>query len=71
MPEIAKQLQFNVVGIVRLIAQGWCQPTIGYACSGVVNAVDVEKVLAHLMLCNARYCLSFSALISFNTPFSR
>ena len=71
MQEIAKQLQFNVVGIVRLIAQGWRQPTIGYACSGVVNTIDVGKVLAHFMLCKARYCLSFSALISFNTPFSR
>ena len=71
MKEIAKQLQFNVVGIVRLIAQGWRQPTMGYACSGVVNTIDVDKVLAHFMLCNARYCLSFSALISFNTPFNR
>ena len=71
MQEIAKQLQFNVVGIVRLIAQDWRQPTMGYACSGVVNAVDVGTVLAHFMLCKARYCLSFSALISFNTPFSR
>lgn len=71
MQEIAKQLQFNVVGIVRLIAQGWHQPTIGYACSGVVNTIDVGKVLAHFMLCNARYLSLFSALISFNTPFSR
>ena len=71
MQEIAKQLQFNVLGVVRLMAQGWRQPTIGYACSGEVNAVDVGTVLAHFMLCNARYCLSFSALISFNTPFSR
>jgi len=45
MKEIAKQLQFNVVGIVRLIAQGWRQPTMGYACSGVVNTIDVDKVL--------------------------
>lgn len=71
MQEIAKQLQFNVLGVVRLIAQGWRQPTIGYACSGVVNAADVGTVLAHFMLCNARYLSLFSALISFNTPFSR
>ena len=71
MQEIVKQLQFNVVGVVRLMAQGWRQPTIGYACSVVVNAVDVGTILAHFMLCNARYCLSFSALISINTPFSR
>ena len=71
MQEIAQQLQFNVLGVVRLMAQGWHQPTIGYGCSVVVNAADVGKVLAHFMLCNARYCLSFSALISFNTPFSR
>jgi len=41
MKEIAKQLQFNVVGVVRLMAQGWRQPTIGYACSREVNTIDV------------------------------
>ena len=26
-------LQFNAEGVVLLIAQGWRQPTLGYACS--------------------------------------
>ena len=39
------QLQINAVGVVRLIAQGWRQPTLGYACSEEVNAVGVVRFL--------------------------
>ena len=39
------QLQINAVGVVRLIAQGWRQPTLGYACSVEVNAVGVVRFL--------------------------
>ena len=35
------QLWINAVGVVRLIAQGWRQPTLGYACCVEVNAVGV------------------------------
>ena len=35
-------LQFNAEGVVLLIAQGWRQPTLGYACSEEGNAVGVE-----------------------------
>ena len=35
----------NAVGVVRLIAQGWRQPTLGYACSEEVNAVGVVLFL--------------------------
>ena len=38
-------LQFNAVGVVRLIAQGWHQPTQGYVCSEEVNAVGVVRFL--------------------------
>ena len=38
-------LQFNAEGVVRLIAQGWRQPTLGYACSVEVNAVGVVRFL--------------------------
>ena len=43
--EIVTQLQFNAVGVVPLIAQGWHQPTLGYACSVEVNAVGVVHFL--------------------------
>ena len=33
--------KFNAEGVVPMIAQGWRQPTLGYACSEVVNAVGV------------------------------
>ena len=36
---------FNAEGVVRLIAQGWRQPTLGYACSKEVNAVGVVRFL--------------------------
>ena len=39
------QLQINAVGVVRLIAQGWRQSTLGYACSEEVNAVGVVRFL--------------------------
>ena len=39
-------LQFNAEGVVRLIAQGWRQPTLGYACSVEVNAVGVVRFLS-------------------------
>ena len=35
------QEEINAVGVVLLIAQGWHQPTLGYACSEEVNAVGV------------------------------
>ena len=38
-------LQFNAEDVVRLIAQGWRQPTLGYACSEEVNAIDVVLFL--------------------------
>ena len=37
--------QFNAVGVVPLIAQGWLQPTLGYMCSEKVNAVGVVRFL--------------------------
>ncbi len=39
------QLQINAVGVVRLIAQGWRQPTLGYMCNKEVNAVGVVRFL--------------------------
>ena len=38
-------LQFNAEGVVLLIAQGWRQPTLGYACREEVNAVGVVRFL--------------------------
>ena len=35
----------NAVGVVPMIAQGWCQPTLGYACCVEVNAVGVVRFL--------------------------
>ena len=45
MTQIITPLLFNAVGVVRLIAQGWRQPTLGYACSEEVNAVGVVRFL--------------------------
>ena len=45
MTQIRMPLQFNAVGVVPLIAQGWRQPTLGYACSEEVNAVGVVRFL--------------------------
>ena len=33
--------QLNAEGVVRVIAQGWRQSTLGYACSEEINAVGV------------------------------
>ena len=38
----------NAVGVVLLIAQGWRQPTLGYACSEKVNAVGVVRFLRRM-----------------------
>ena len=35
----------NAEGVVRFIAQGWRQPTLGYACSEKVNAIGVVRFL--------------------------
>ena len=45
MTQIRMPLQFNAEGVVRFIAQGWRQPTLGYACSVEVNAVGVVRFL--------------------------
>ena len=45
MAQIIMPLQFNAEGVVRFIAQGWRQPTLGYACSEEVNAVGVVHFL--------------------------
>ena len=45
MYESMAQLQINAVGVVPLIAQGWRQPTLGYACNEEFNAVDVVRFL--------------------------
>ena len=43
--ETTPQEGINAEGVVRLIAQGWRQPTLGYACSEEVNAVGVVRFL--------------------------
>ena len=45
MTQIIIPLQFNAEGVVPLIAQGWRQPTLGYACSEGNNAVGVVRFL--------------------------
>ena len=45
LTQIAMPLQFNAEGVVLFIAQGWRQPTLGYACSEEVNAVGVVRFL--------------------------
>ena len=42
-------LQFNAEGVVRLIVQGWRQPTLGYVCSVEVNAVGVVRFLRGML----------------------
>ena len=37
--------QFNAESVVLFIAQGWRQPTLGYACSVKLNAVGVVRFL--------------------------
>ena len=43
--QIIISIKFNAEGVVRFIAQGWRQPTLGYACSEEVNAVGVVHFL--------------------------
>ena len=43
--QIIIPFQFNAEGVVPLIAQGWHQPTLGYACSVEFNAVGVVLFL--------------------------
>ena len=38
-------LQFNAEGVVPFIAQGWRQPTLGYAYSEEVNTIGVVHFL--------------------------
>ena len=45
MTQIIIAFKFNAEGVVRFIAQGWRQPTLGYACSEEVNAVGVVHFL--------------------------
>ena len=45
MTQIIIPFKFNAEGVVRFIAQGWRQPTLGYACSEEVNAVGVVLFL--------------------------
>ena len=45
MTRIIIPTKFNAEGVVRLIAQGWRQPTQGYTCSEEVNAVGVVRFL--------------------------
>ena len=49
MTQIRMPLQFNAVGVVRLIAQGWRQPTLGSACSEEVSAVGVVRFLRGML----------------------
>ena len=45
MTRIIIPTKFNAEGVVPFIAQGWRQPTLGYACSEEVNAVGVVRFL--------------------------
>ena len=45
MTQIIISFKFNAEGVVPLIAQGWRQPTLGYACNEEVNAVGVVHFL--------------------------
>ena len=46
MMQIIIPFKFNAEGVVRFIAQGWRQPTLGYVCSVEVNAVGVVRLLS-------------------------
>ena len=46
--ETTPQEGINAEGVVRLIAQGWRQPTLGYACSEEGNAVGVVHFLRRM-----------------------
>ena len=43
--QFVMRLQFNAEGVLLFIAQGWRQPTLGYACSEGGNAVGVVRFL--------------------------
>ena len=45
MTLLAMPLIINAEGVVRLIALGWRQPTLGYVCTVEVNAVGVVRLL--------------------------
>ena len=45
MMQIIISFKFNAEGVVPLIAQGWRQPTLGYACNEEINAVGVVLFL--------------------------
>ena len=45
MTRIIIPFKYNAEGVIRLIAQGWRQSTLGYACSEEVNAVGVVRFL--------------------------
>ena len=49
MAQIITLFKFNAEGVVRLIAQGWRQPTLGYICSVEVNAVGVVRFLREML----------------------
>ena len=42
-------IKFNAEGVVPLIAQGWRQPTLGYACNEEINAVGVVRFLRGML----------------------
>ena len=64
MAQIIIPFKFNAVGVVRLIAQGWRQSTLGYVCSEEVNAVGVV-----LFLCGTTpSVLRFLSVIRHKSP---
>ena len=49
MAQIIMPLQFNAEGVVPFIAQGWRQPTLGYAYSEEVNTIGVVRFLRGML----------------------
>ncbi len=49
MMQIIIPFKFNAEGVVPMIAQGWRQPTLGYACSEEINAVGVVRFLRGML----------------------
>ena len=49
MTQLIIPFKFNAEGVVRFIAQGWRQPTLGYVCSMKVNAVGVVRFLRGML----------------------
>ena len=64
MTQIIIPFKFNAEGVVPFIAQGWCQPTLGYACSEEVNAVGVVLFLRG----TTPSVLRFLSVIQHKTP---